>query len=192
MSDNRIGYALVIFLIGILAVSVSFAFAQDEDVISACVGENGHLRIVDDASQCKSQEAYLEWSNGKSANIGLPIVGNYVVSERLPNGIPHVIHCDIGDMATGGGYSHDTDNISAKLSAFRPYPETGMSTGWYFIAQAPDQVGYVSCLDVYPEHFSTPTMTGTSTSTATPTPTIEMPTVTMTGTPTPTPVIIAP
>jgi len=47
----------------LLAFGAGAAYAYtDNGVIHACVKDNGQVRIVNDASACKSQETHIEWN----------------------------------------------------------------------------------------------------------------------------------
>lgn len=64
-------FALGLTLI-LLAVSVTWALAQTDGVIYACVVRDGTLRIVSDANQCKRGETLLSWNiMGPQGNPGL-------------------------------------------------------------------------------------------------------------------------
>jgi len=58
---NRIGIAVA--LVAVLAVLASAAYAfTDGGEIHACVKDNGQVRIVNAASDCKDKEAHLVWN----------------------------------------------------------------------------------------------------------------------------------
>jgi hypothetical protein len=64
-------FALGLALI-LLVASATWALAQSEGVIYACVVNDGTLRIVPDASQCKKNETLLSWNiMGPQGNPGL-------------------------------------------------------------------------------------------------------------------------
>ena len=55
----RIGTLLALVLV--IATGATWAVAQNAE-ISACVGRNGQVRIVDDIQNCKPQETPLQWN----------------------------------------------------------------------------------------------------------------------------------
>jgi hypothetical protein len=64
-------FALGLALI-LLAASATWALAQSDGVIYACVVNDGTLRIVPDADQCKKNETLLSWNiMGPQGNPGL-------------------------------------------------------------------------------------------------------------------------
>lgn len=45
-----------------LVGGVAIAQTSSTGVITACVGQNGNLRLVDDASECRGQETVITWN----------------------------------------------------------------------------------------------------------------------------------
>ncbi len=144
-------FVISVVLVALLAAGVSWAAAQGDDLIQACVNGRGRIRIVESAEECRPNETFLDWPGSSSSGVGLEIMGFYVVSLPLPDEeIPTIISCEPGDIATGGGFAHADENSVLELAAFRPEPSTGTPTGWYFMPQGIDQIGYVTCADITP------------------------------------------
>jgi hypothetical protein len=107
---------LVVVLVG----GATWALANDDNTIYACVSPAGTIRIVDDADSCRSQETLLEWNiegpegpqgdPGPQGDQGPPgVLDFYTVSSALiavGSGEERTayVRCVVGDEVTGGGF----------------------------------------------------------------------------------------
>ena len=97
-----------IFFFGVTA----WAFAQGNNMINACVGKDGSVRIVALEGQCKDKEIPLSWNimgePGPQGEPGQPgVLGFYTVTSEalvVDNSAGATARCELGDAVTGGGY----------------------------------------------------------------------------------------
>ena len=123
-----IGALLVVVLVG----GATWALANDDNTIYACISPGGTIRIVDDADSCRSQETPLEWNiegpegpqgeqglqgdpgpqgeQGPQGDQGPPgVLDFYTVSSAViavGSGEERTayVRCVVGDEVTGGGF----------------------------------------------------------------------------------------
>jgi hypothetical protein len=125
-----------------LTVVGGVALAQN-DIIEACVKDNGEMRIVDTAEDCKDNETSLSWNvtgptglqgpQGPEGPAGPPgptgglsgyeIVESHPATSDINPGQVGTVsaYCPEGKVVTGGGYS----DHSASLQIISGYPVEG-------------------------------------------------------------------
>jgi hypothetical protein len=145
-----------------LAVVGGVAFAQN-DTIEACVKDNGDVRIVDTAGDCKDSEVPLSWNvtgqvgpPGPEGPEGPPgpsggLSGYQVVVTSAgiePGGASFLeAACPEGKIVTGGGF-----DVSLELRAGVSAPTPPLNDGWTVLAVNPTGTemtafAYAICVD---------------------------------------------
>jgi hypothetical protein len=136
----------------------------ESEVINACVGYGGRLRIVESTDECSWRESELWWNKeglqgpeGPAGPEGPPgpamsfyTKDYYRDCNTGANTCQAKMACDSGDTAISGGYLYSTSRTELEVAESRPYPggiwyitvvnENGDGANFYFYA-------YVICAD---------------------------------------------
>jgi hypothetical protein len=138
-----------VLLTGIILMSaVTWVFAQDNNIIHACVAKDGSVRIAALEGKCKDKETPLQWNvQGEQGPAG--VLGFYTVRSETDQisgfsfNATTIARCEVGDRVTGGGYQYfrykDDGSKPAVLfseqNLLSSYPEAanpteGLGEGW--------------------------------------------------------------
>ena len=129
-------------VVAIMAAAIGSAQATIPDsngVVHACYKNNGAIRVVNSAANCKANETALTWSRtgpqgvpGPAGATGPSGLSGYEVINNVQNGalqvggnVDLVATCSAGKKVLGGGYVVPSVSDSAPLSR----PEPG-NTAW--------------------------------------------------------------
>jgi hypothetical protein len=152
--SNR--FVVVILLAIVLVGGATWALANDDNTIYACVSPAGMVRIVSDPTECRQAETPYSWNmegpqgppgedgpQGEKGDPGDP-VGFYTVVNKMAEGLGGEADCDPGDSPTGGGY----DRVRSS-HVVRTCPTT---TGWEVELDLPEERFHVwvVCADFPP------------------------------------------
>lgn len=147
-SFKLLSFLLTLILGGMLGAGFSSAIlAQEESrIITACVQNDGSMRIAGSSAECTRNETVLQWNTQGSAGQLRPVPQgsplSFYVVQALGNGNLNpgenamgTVNCNAGDMATGGGYalaaaSPPAGELASMSSYPNPYFTGEHPTGW--------------------------------------------------------------
>lgn len=113
MKSRYVGIAVTIALVltvavGGVAIAKQAGIVVGNDKVKACYNkQNGNLRVVERASDCRNSEGFVSWDrSGGSLGSGQlqsqPIEGDFTVAAS--GGRFAIVNCPSGQIVTGGGY----------------------------------------------------------------------------------------
>ena len=136
-------YFLILIALLLLGATVVYASGEGE-VINACVGYGGRIRIVQCVDVCSWRESGLWWNQeglqgpqGPQGPVGPagPVMSFYTKDYYRDcntgvNSCQAKMSCDSGDIPISGGYIYAASRIELFVSENRPYPG-----GWWYVTR---------------------------------------------------------